>query len=401
MELRGCCASAVDAVFTFRWRNRPDVSVPVRAPAHDHVIPQLLFASESLTTARRCLRRVSDFLHPARLQPWLQAACAAECSQQSLAAISAGCEWVVSMLDVTRESILAARTALHSSEQFRLNRFDECSEWRCVDGCAVPPNMHVDIIVHNQRMLLLAWLLQPITSKSTVGDTNMYSVGTAPEDAIGMHVMYRGMMHSIASACVAAETDSPHRDNAFAGLEYLISQNLSSAGVQVLCSTLTIFLVLVVICDTMLQAGHGVQWRACSQALLAIASIKRTLLQFNTLLVYFPPQAPPAQPPMIAPSLVVPLAAAASLRRSPTAAPQPPVSHPGSREPAEAIADSSTEIPMTPVSVLCSDDACSSCRDESVVDDGGSGAGGSPAVSDDFLSQLFGEKEAKFFQPFL
>ena len=238
MDLRGCCASALDAVFTFRCRNRPDVSVPVRAPSHDHVIPQLLLAYESLATARRCLKRISDFLHPSRLQPWLHAACAAVSPVQSCGGIAAGCQWALSMLDVACESILAARTALHSSEQFRLNRFDECSEWRCVEGCAVPPNMHVDIIVHNQRILLLAWLLQPITSKAAVGDITMYSVGTAPEDAIGMHVVYRGILHSIASACVAAETDSPHRDNGFAGLENLISQNPNSARLQVRCGTL-------------------------------------------------------------------------------------------------------------------------------------------------------------------
>ena len=43
---------------------------------------------------------------------------------------------------------------------------------------------------------------------------------------------------SIASACVAAETDSPHRDNGFAGLENLISQNPNSARLQVRCGTL-------------------------------------------------------------------------------------------------------------------------------------------------------------------
>jgi hypothetical protein len=226
MDLRGCCGSAVDAVFTFRWRNRPDVSVPVRAPTHNHVIPQLLSATENLTTARRCLRRVADFLHPPRLQPWLQAACAAKSLHQGRAVISAGCDWVVSMLERAHESIVNARAALHSSEQFRLNRFDECSEWLCVEGCAVPPNMHIDIIVHNQRILLLAWLLQPLASKAAIGESVMYKVGTAPEDAVGMHVMYRGMMHSVASACVAAETDSPHRDDSIAGLERLLSRNL-------------------------------------------------------------------------------------------------------------------------------------------------------------------------------
>jgi hypothetical protein len=94
------------------------------------------------------------------------------------------------MLDIARDKTLAARAALHSSEQFRLNRFDECSEWLCVEGCAVPPNMHVDIITHNQRIMLLAWLLQPLAPKSAVGESNMYKVGTAPEDAVGMHVMY-------------------------------------------------------------------------------------------------------------------------------------------------------------------------------------------------------------------
>ena len=180
MDLRGSCASAVDAVFTFRWRNRPDLSVPVRAPAHDHVIPQLLSATENLGITRRCLRRIGDFFHPPRLQPWLQAACAGDSPLRSCAAISAGCEWLVSMLDMARESILAARAALHSSEQFRLNRFEECSEWRCVEGCAVPPNMHV---------------------------------------------VYRGMLHSISGACVAAETDSPHRDDGISGLERLLSRS--------------------------------------------------------------------------------------------------------------------------------------------------------------------------------
>lgn len=225
MDLRGSCASAVDAVFTFRWRNRPDLSVPVRAPAHDHVIPQLLSATENLGITRRCLRRIGDFLHPPRLQPWLQAACAGDSPLRSCAAISAGCEWLVSMLDMARESILAARAALHSSEQFRLNRFEECSEWRCVEGCAVPPNMHVDVIVHNHRVLMLAWLLQPMASKASVGDNSMYKVGTAPEDAVGMHVVYRGMLHSISGACVAAETDSPHRDDGISGLERLLSRS--------------------------------------------------------------------------------------------------------------------------------------------------------------------------------
>jgi hypothetical protein len=50
--------------------------------------------------------------------------------------------------------------------------------------------MHVDIITHNQRIMLLAWLLQPLAPKSAVGESNMYKVGTAPEDAVGMHVMY-------------------------------------------------------------------------------------------------------------------------------------------------------------------------------------------------------------------
>jgi hypothetical protein len=140
------------------------------------------------------------------------------------------------MLDVARDATLAARAALHSSEQFRLNRFDECSEWLCVEGCAVPPNMHVDIITHNQRIILLAWLLQPLASKGAVGESNMYKVGTAPEDAVGMHVVYRGMLHSIASACVAAETDSPHRDDSIAGLERLLSRStLVQARVAATC----------------------------------------------------------------------------------------------------------------------------------------------------------------------
>ncbi len=242
MDLRGCCASAVDAVFTFRWRNRPDVSVPVRAPTHDHVIPQLLSATESLTIVRRCLRRIGDFLHPPRLQPWLQAICAGDSPHRSCSALSAGCEWLVSMLDLARDSILAARTALHSSEQFRLNRFEECSEWRCMEGCTVPPNMHVDVIVHNQRILLLAWLLQPLASKAAVGDSSMYKVGTAPEDAVGMHVVYRGMLHSISGACVAAETDSPHRDDGISGLERLLSPSSLVQVHSCSCSDFQLFL---------------------------------------------------------------------------------------------------------------------------------------------------------------
>ncbi len=129
------------------------------------------------------------------------------------------------MLDLARESILAARAALHSSEQYRLNRFEECSEWRCVEGCAVPPNMHVDVIVHNHRTILLAWLLQPLASKVVPGDSCMYKVGTVPEDAVGMHVMYRGMLHIISGTCIAAETDSPHRDDGISGLERLLSKS--------------------------------------------------------------------------------------------------------------------------------------------------------------------------------
>jgi hypothetical protein len=144
------------------------------------------------------------------------------------------------MLDTARESITTARSALHSSEQFRLNRFEECSEWRCVEGCAVPPNMHVDIVVHNQRLLLLAWLLQPLASKAAISDSAMYKVGASPDDAVGLHVMYRGLLHSISSVCVAAETDSPHREDGIAGLERLLSR---STLLQVLSSAPRSFLV--------------------------------------------------------------------------------------------------------------------------------------------------------------
>jgi hypothetical protein len=51
--------------------------------------------------------------------------------------------------------------------------------------------------------------------------------------------MYRGMLHSIASACVAAEADSPHRDDSIAGLERLLSQNtLVQARVAATCVVL-------------------------------------------------------------------------------------------------------------------------------------------------------------------
>jgi hypothetical protein len=64
-----------------------------------------------------------------------------------------------------------------------------------------------------------------MASKASVGDNSMYKVGTAPEDAVGMHVVYRGMLHSISGACVAAETDSPHRDDGISGLERLLSRS--------------------------------------------------------------------------------------------------------------------------------------------------------------------------------
>ena len=384
MDLRGCSASAVDAVFTFRWRNRPDVSVPVRAPKHNHVIPQLLLATENLTTGRRCLKRVADFLHPPRFQPWLHAACSRHSLHESYAALSAGCQWVVSMLDMARDSILAARTALHSSEQFRLNRFDECSEWLCVEGCTVPPNMHVDIIAHNQRIMLLAWLLQPLASKPAIAESAMYKVGTAPEDAVGMHVMYRGMLHSIASACVAVETDSPLRDDSIAGLQRLLSRNsLAQASAALPC----VLWFSLAVSSISLQAGLGVTWCACSQSLLAVANIKRSLVQFNALLVFFPVRFPtlphpaslsvnPLQPPSSAASVVLPSAAAAAQQ------PQSNAPH----------------TPLTAASILDADDVYSFTTDGA----GSSlGDGSSPVVSDAFLSQLFGEEAQKIFQPFL
>ena len=102
--------------------------------------------------------------------------------------------------------------------------------------------MHVDIIIHNHRILMLAWLLQPMAPKASVSDSSMYKIGTAPEDAVGMHVMYRGMLHSISGACVAAETDSPHRDDCISGLERLLSQ---SSLVQVAAVFPLVFVILL------------------------------------------------------------------------------------------------------------------------------------------------------------
>jgi hypothetical protein len=140
----------------------------------------------------------------------------------------------------------------------------------------------------------------------------------------------------------------------------------------------------------MLQPGLSVQWRACSQALFAIANVKRSLLQYNTLMVSFPPQTPSSHPLIIAAAPVPLPSATASSRHSPSP------HHPAQ---AEATAGGAAGFPMTPVSVIDLEDASSSSRDASALDGGGHAP---PAASDDFLSQLFGEKEAqKIFQPFL
>lgn len=314
MDLRGCCASAVDAVFCFRSRNRPDLSVPVRAPAHDHTVPQLLLATENLAITRRCLSRIAAFFHPPRLQPWLLAACSGASPRRSLGALSASCDWAISMLDMARDSILAARAALHSSEQFRLNRFEECSDWLCVEGCAVPPNMHLEVVVHNQRLLMLAWLLQPLAPKAAVSDNSMYKVGTAPEDAIGLHIMYRGMLHSIASICVVAEMDAPHRDDGIAGLERLLSLNALS---QVRAAAAA-HVCYPPYSQRHAQAGLGVQWRACAQGLTAIASIKRSLSQFASLLAASASRLPATPPTAVSSAHAVSTAATAA-----TSAPLP------------------------------------------------------------------------------
>ncbi len=76
------------------------------------------------------------------------------------------------------------------------------------------------------------------------------------------------------------------------------------------------------------------------------------------------------------------------------------------RSPAAAVAQPSlTPLaleesidPITPASVLDADDASGVSRRSS----GAAGSeGASPAVSDAFLSQLFGEEAQKIFQPFL
>ncbi len=187
------------------------------------------------------------------------------------------------MLDKAHESILAARTALHYSEQFRLNRFEECSDWLCVEGCAVPPNMHVDIIVHNQRLLMLAWLLQPLAPKAAVSDNIMYKVGTAPEDAIGLHIMYRGMLHSIASICVVAEMDAPHRDDSIAGLERLLSHNaLSQVCTKKFCTARSSTCLLPTTGSQRRAAG----WPRSSMACVRPGSHRCSKHQAYTLAVY-------------------------------------------------------------------------------------------------------------------
>jgi hypothetical protein len=197
--------------------------------------------------------------------------------------------------------------------------------------------------------------------------------------------MYRGMLHSIASACVAAEADSPHRDDSIAGLERLLSQN---TPVQARVAATCVVCCPLFLSHPVVQAGLGVQWRACAQALLAISSIKRIMLQFKSLLVSFPAHAPPVLRP-VASSTSVPLS-------SPSASTLP---LPSAMQAALLPLQSDDAcVPVTPVSIFDADDLCSFPRDGSasnVCD------GDNAAASDAFLSQIFGEDAQKIFQPFL
>jgi hypothetical protein len=135
-----------------------------------------------------------------------------------------------------------------------------------------------------------------------------------------------------------------------------------------------------------------VQWRACSQALLAIASIKRTFQQFITLLVYFAPQ-PVSKPRCDVASdndSTLPSTAAASSHTSSAA----------STAPHRSIAlEDDGAVPSTPASIFDTDDCSSSAPNDCASPLSGAS---SAVVSDSFLSELFGEQEAlKIFQPFL
>jgi hypothetical protein len=137
------------------------------------------------------------------------------------------------------------------------------------------------------------------------------------------------------------------------------------------------------------KAGLGVQWRACSQGLLAIANIKRSLVHFKALLVFSPTGIPTVLHPVASPT--------DDAVSSPAAAPAvPQMAAAASLRPEPDELDIPT--PMSTASIFDADDLCSFAQ---VVSASALSDGGSPAVSDAFLSNLFGEEAQKIFQPFL
>ena len=139
------------------------------------------------------------------------------------------------------------------------------------------------------------------------------------------------------------------------------------------------------ILNVTLQAGLGVQWRACAQGLTAIASIKRSLSQFASLLAASASRLP-ATPPTGVSSADAVLTAATTATSAPLPAAVPPPPSPPSTD--------GDVVPCTPASICDSD-----------ADVGGAtpvgGDGASAVVGDAFLSQLFGAEEQAMFQQFL